>query len=655
MLKAYKDEKSKILEQYEELLTLSHMFPKNITLEDIKEKRKQLEEEHFLVSFTGQIKAGKSTLINALLFGDEVIPADDTPHTAKITIIKYGEIARLEATFYNKEEWRTLQSNQTFYQEFLEADIEKSIHKGLFVDELIYASAKIQKEEGLENLKEYVARDGKYTPFVNIVTLYYPSEILKEITVVDTPGTNDPNKLRDKVAKEWIHKTNANVYITYANQAMDKVDIDFIDNFLLSVPKEQKLTVINKIDSVNDREGLEEYIYELLSEESLQRREIVSDRESLVLVSGLGALIDKMLLNDLELNDDLNYYAQQLEEKGFLEPENHKLITLEKMIEQKLIENKGKNILEAHSTFLNSIFLQRIKELEKSLETTKDTLFDLIKSKSELEHTKQSIIEILDFIAREQDQIEKKFIDFIKKSMDDFYGMQVAQNRVSIAYIEKEIYAINNTANYKNEIPWIIKESIDNNFDKVRENMRIIIDTLTQKIQKNMDRLKEDLITRDKAISLKLTSQTFNIYAMELIAGMKELVESHFQQEEINLIVEKNANVIQRLFNTKGGLSKINIAIMNEIKLFFEIRPNLSSSNNLQEKFEMMLTQHIQDNILQKLMVELTQIMTTKTEEINGYIQNEKDKDILIKEATGEKLSLEKKLEEIKVILKGSV
>ncbi|HHH54555.1 MAG TPA: hypothetical protein ENK91_12920, partial [Bacteroidetes bacterium] len=391
MLQEYKDKKNKLLNQYDKILKFPNILSEDIKIEHIQEKKKQLEEEHFFVSFTGQIKAGKSTLINALLFGEEVIPSDDTPHTAKITIIKYGEKPMLEATFYSKEEWEVLESNQEFYEEFLKPDIEKSVNKGVYVNEIINKTAKIKKENDLENLTEYVARDGKYTPFVNLVTLYYPNEILKEITIVDTPGTNDPNKLRDKVAKEWIHKTNANIYITYANQAMDKVDIDFIDNFLLSVPKEQKLTVVNKIDSVNDTDGLEEYITELLADESLKRREIVSDRESLVLVSGLGALIDKMLTKELSLNEELEYYAKELDEKGFLEPENHKLSTLEKMIEQKLIQNKGQNILETHIKFLDSLFEKRVIELTKKINVEKSNLNYLFTENKDLEKKLEDI------------------------------------------------------------------------------------------------------------------------------------------------------------------------------------------------------------------------------------------------------------------------
>ncbi len=645
MLQEYKNEKDRIVNRYNRLLDLSNIFPRDIRVEDIINKKKQLEDEHFFVSFTGQIKAGKSTLINALLFGDEVIPADDTPHTAKITIIKYGDKPKIEATFYNKKEWKSLQANSNFYNEYLKADVEKAIKDGIFIDEIIFANAKVQKDNSLDNLKEYVARDGKYTPFINFVTLYYPNSILKDITIVDTPGTNDPNKLRDRVAKEWIHKTNANIYITYANQAMDKVDTEFIDKFLLSVPKEQKLTVINKIDSVNDTDGLEEYIEELLANESLRRREIISSRDGLVLVSGLGALIDKMLIKEIPLNEDLSYYAEQLEDKGFLEPENHKLSTLEKMIEKKLIENKGKNILDTHSKFIDSIFEKKVQELKQELKTKRSSLSDLFKSKSQLEKTKNSIIKIIDFLSLEEKKIDKNLNNLVHKSMDDFYAIEINQNKISISNIKKEIEKIRNISNYKNEILWIVKQSLDSNFNNLRENLKVITDNLTNHIEEDINGLKEDLTKMDRDISINLTYQAFTIYSLKLTSGVRELAETQFKKKNINKIIKENTNILQQIFNTKGAMEKINSKIMSEIQAFFE-----QSSKNMQTQFEKILNQYISENILKEITGEFTKIMERKKREIESFIKNEKNKESLIKTAKVDILLLEKELKSIENI-----
>ena len=644
MLKAYKNKKKKILNQYDKILELPNIISKEISLENIKEKRKQLKEEHFFVSFTGQIKAGKSTLINALIFGQEIIPADDIPHTAKITIIKYGKEPRLEATFYNKDEWKILQSNQEFYKEFLEDDIEKSISSGLFVEEIINKKAKTNKEKDLNNLKEYVARGGKYTPFVNFVTLYYPNKILKEVTIVDTPGTNDPNKLRDKVAKEWIHKTNANIYITYANQAMDTIDIDFIDNFLLAVPKEQKLTVINKIDSVNDTDGLEEYIDELLSDESLRRREIVSDRESLVLVSGLGALIDKMLNKDLTLDEDLNYYAEQLDEKGFLEPENHKLPTLEKMIEQKLIENKGKNIIESHSQFLDSVFEKRIVEIRKKLESETSRLSDLLKSNEELDKKLENIDSSKKKLNEGLETVSKKFSKKLKIVFEDKTYDFHRVKRKNVEYCKEKIEEINNSSNYGNEVSWIVKDALDRNYMDLKELISDIRDNLNSYFHNEISNFKTIYLKNNDNINE--LSYSIDTYTQDLTEEIRNTINKSFSTEEVNSIVEDNQEWYQWI-DTKTKLGKINSALKDKIEEFFE-----DKIGDLPNELELKIDEYIKEYIIENIQIEINRILTNREEEINKYLQNKEDKNKLIKQSQNKKEELEKDLKEIEIYKK---
>lgn len=651
MLQTYKKEKNKILEQYNKLLNFEGLFPiealtsshKSITIENIKEKKKQLEEEHFFVSFTGQIKAGKSTLINALLFGDEIIPADDTPHTAKITIIKYGKTPKLEATFYNKNEWEVLKKNKEFYNEFLKPDIDKSTANGIYDKEIIQSTAKHQKEESLDNLANYVARDGKYTPFVNFVTLYYPNEILKELTIVDTPGTNDPNKLRDKVAKEWIDKTNANIYISYAGQAMDKIDIDFIDNFLLSVPKEQKLTVLNKIDTVNGTDGLNDYIDELFTDDSLKKREILTTKENLVLVSGLGALIDKMLTQKIGLSGDLSYYAEQLDEEGFLEPQKHGLKKLEEVIEQKLIENKGQNIIEGHKQTITSIFEKKIQMLTQDLEREKSSLRDLFKSENELKEIKKSIEKIIQFIGIESTKLEKEWSNLIKAEIDDFESFIIEQNQKNKEYISNEIKLINNTSNYKNEIQWIVKDALDNNYNNLKNNIKEVTERLNDTLTKEMSKLRDKLVEKDNNIVLNIVSSTFNIYSTELTCGMKELATKKFKKNSVNKLVKENTNFFERGFDISGGLSKIEKAIMHKVNEFLE-----NGSEKMKYQFENEIEKHILETILRKVTQELDTLLENKKMEIQSNLKNKDDKTKLISESKENKKLLEEKIEKIK-------
>ncbi len=88
-LEHYMNQKEKLLANYNQIIGADFLLPlEDITVDVIETRKHQLEKEHFFASVTGQIKSGKSTLLNALLFGDEILPSDDTPHTAKITRIQ---------------------------------------------------------------------------------------------------------------------------------------------------------------------------------------------------------------------------------------------------------------------------------------------------------------------------------------------------------------------------------------------------------------------------------------------------------------------------------------------------------------------------------------------------------------------------------------
>ncbi len=629
MLKEYKKEKSNILNQYNRLLDLDNILDGKITKSDIEDKKQQLEDEHFFVSFTGQIKSGKSTLINAFLFGDEIIPTDDTPHTAKITIIKYGLTPKLEATLYNKNEWEELKSNSEFYNKFLKPDIEKSISNGVYIDELIYNSPKILKENSLTNLREYVARGGKYTPFVNSVTIYYPNEILKEITIVDTPGTNDPNQLRDRVAKEWVHKTDANIYITYANQAMDRVDIEFIDKFLLGVPKEQKITVINKIDTINSRDGLNEYIDELFSNEELKRREILTTKENLVLLSGLGALIDKMLNSNIPLSQDLDYYAKELEKNGFLEPKNHNLNELERVIDAKLIENRGENIILSHKSFIKSIFDKKIDSITRDIEINEEKLKELSKDRDALKLNLIKIDELEEFISKKEDDISSRFYVTINRYLEDFIEKTDIINRDTIIpEIKMELEKIKNSTTYDSEVVWIVKNGLEHTFSHLREVVSKIQNELALFTKKEINRLQEELSRENLGkIDLTISNSIFNIYARELLYGMRENADKQFSEQYINGVVKSKTTTLQRLLDTQKGLESINSAIMSLIQKYFE-----EAREKMRNSLEKKIKDRILNNTIEQITKELKSNLNRKKESINVYLNNIDNKEKLITE-----------------------
>ena len=57
----------------------------------------------------GQVKAGKSTFLNTLLFdGKEVLPKAPTPKTATLTIMEYSDKNIIQIEYYSKRNGRYL-------------------------------------------------------------------------------------------------------------------------------------------------------------------------------------------------------------------------------------------------------------------------------------------------------------------------------------------------------------------------------------------------------------------------------------------------------------------------------------------------------------------------------------------------------------------
>ncbi len=91
----------------------------------------QAENRGLKVGIIGRVKAGKSSLLNALIFeGKDVLPKVATPMTASLTILKYAQNLSAEAQFYNEQ------------------DIEELIYNEQDIEELIY------NEQDIEELKK---------------------------------------------------------------------------------------------------------------------------------------------------------------------------------------------------------------------------------------------------------------------------------------------------------------------------------------------------------------------------------------------------------------------------------------------------------------------------------------------------------------------
>ena len=229
------------------------------------------------IAVVGQVKAGKSSFLNSLLFnGEEILPKAITPKTAALTIIKHGEKLRAEVEFYDSTEWQNILNNEQNYHQWIENERDRILNeqdgdnnrtphrKKISFEKLsddyfrgkvpeIYASAhelvnmvndrKIKTElylgtktafeaettsELSDQLNDYVGANGRYTPLVKCSFLYYNLPQLDGVEVVDTPGLNDPVLSRGQLTKKFLAKCDVAFLLSYANQFLDQSDMNLL-------------------------------------------------------------------------------------------------------------------------------------------------------------------------------------------------------------------------------------------------------------------------------------------------------------------------------------------------------------------------------------------------------------------------------------------
>lgn len=268
------------------------------------------DNNQLIIAIVGQMKAGKSSLLNALLFdGVAVLPTASTPMTACLTVIQYVdnlEDQRFEVEYYTKEEWENIKGGYILtnnslnelkgkYPE-LKGDALKNKFKELCEKErLDYQSSlacyelytkmidnpecgqkigQSNESEGFADLSEvsgtltnYVGSTGMFAPVVKAVYIYVKSPLLtykndttgltESYKIVDTPGINDPVESRDRVAKKFLKEAHAAILMTRVDRSQTQTDISFINGHIVKGGMSKILFTFNKLDLLFEAEAID--------------------------------------------------------------------------------------------------------------------------------------------------------------------------------------------------------------------------------------------------------------------------------------------------------------------------------------------------------------------------------------------------------------
>jgi tetratricopeptide (TPR) repeat protein len=164
------------------------------------------------VTVMGEFSSGKSSFVNAFI-GEEVAPTGITPTTATINVVKYGR------TRAGRIRYRDGGTREVRWED-------------LFAE--------------LSALSAAAARD------VSLVEILLPLDDLMRVNIVDTPGLNSILPEHEEVARAFIARSDAIIWLFSAGQAGKASERDALRAF----EREGKrvLGVLNKIDQLSQQE-----------------------------------------------------------------------------------------------------------------------------------------------------------------------------------------------------------------------------------------------------------------------------------------------------------------------------------------------------------------------------------------------------------------
>lgn len=103
-----------------------------IKAEELEKTLKELQDTNrdLKVGIIGRVKAGKSSLLNALIFeGVEVLPKAATPMTASLTLLKYAQNLSAEVEFYSPKDILELKNEHERYVREFNRIVDEEVKK----------------------------------------------------------------------------------------------------------------------------------------------------------------------------------------------------------------------------------------------------------------------------------------------------------------------------------------------------------------------------------------------------------------------------------------------------------------------------------------------------------------------------------------------
>lgn len=235
------------------------------------------------IGVVGKMKTGKSALINAIIFGNDVLPSSPEPLTVTLTKITYGEKNISSVEFLSQRDIDSLNEAASYSGNDSNLISQKETAEEILANlpsnykEFL---GKILTDVPNEDLKKYVASNGEYSGLVKSVIMEINNNNLKGITIIDTPGFNDPVVTRGETTTKFLSDCHVVLFV-HNSDGYDEPDAELLNTQIEYAGISKLVDVFNKMDS---RKSLS------LSDWNHQLDSFLEDREEYVSKEKLSAV-----------------------------------------------------------------------------------------------------------------------------------------------------------------------------------------------------------------------------------------------------------------------------------------------------------------------------------------------------------------------------
>ena len=234
------------------------------------------------IGVIGQVKAGKSSLINGLMCEPGLLPTDVNPWTTAVTRLHFGRAdapvnVAAEFTFFEPNEWEQLAKGGGQVRELTQSLVPgfkvELLHKhvddmrrrselrlGPALDSLLgrkhvfsLLSAEVLERYICASLPDNATDEkGVYSDVIKTADLYFGrSDFGFPTTIIDTPGTNDPYLVRDELARRTLESAHVHIVVLTPQQALSPADVALL-RILRGLNRDRIVVFLNRIDQLGD-------------------------------------------------------------------------------------------------------------------------------------------------------------------------------------------------------------------------------------------------------------------------------------------------------------------------------------------------------------------------------------------------------------------